>query len=378
MYVHRAFSRLAQCCLALDKLNEAEHALRAPHTEEKVIGGAAGLYLLGCICRKGNRRDSAISYFKQSLQLDASLWSSLVELGEMGVPVDTTSLFGLDMETSLSALRQTSLRMEVQTMKENTRDKENRLEGGVFKSVGVKSLSQQFCGAGANFTAMTIPESKKYISSLAEQGASIVGATQSHSNTALALGMSSLSLRMPFASPGSAPSPFGVEVNSDKAACSGYRGHPFAPRLSNGGNSVGAGVTRALFGTPGLTPIHTVGNINENKSKTGPSSAFSDGPTILSAVGGSAFRSTGVGLEGAASNDSRDGFIVGSVDGEGNRSGGRLSFSYEAGYQYFPYVYTTLIDKFTDSLISNTYTYIISLSHLFRCNILSICTVLHP
>ena len=38
-------------------------------TIESIPGGAAGLYILGSICRQENRRDAAIAYFKWSLQV---------------------------------------------------------------------------------------------------------------------------------------------------------------------------------------------------------------------------------------------------------------------------------------------------------------------
>ncbi len=72
---------LAQCCVSLDKLNEAEKALtvhlhdsrpqRINHdTIQKIPGGPAGLYLLGYIHMRENRRDSAIMYLKVCLKVN--------------------------------------------------------------------------------------------------------------------------------------------------------------------------------------------------------------------------------------------------------------------------------------------------------------------
>ena len=132
----------AQCCVELDKLDEAEQALltyqglNADGTNE-IPGGAAGLYLLGCICRRGNRRESAIDYFKKCLHLDSCLWSALVQLAEMGVPYDPTALFGIDLETSLAIFNGTTAVSPVLvkdmtkaiSRKGNTKNKENLQKG---------------------------------------------------------------------------------------------------------------------------------------------------------------------------------------------------------------------------------------------------------
>jgi len=97
----------AHCCIALDKLNEAEQCLLSNQQQDsknnnnEIPGGALGLYLIGFICRRSNRRELAIDYFKQSLQLDATLWSSIVQLGELGELFDPSKLFGINMDTAI-------------------------------------------------------------------------------------------------------------------------------------------------------------------------------------------------------------------------------------------------------------------------------------
>lgn len=60
-----------------------------------VPNGAAGLALLGKICRKSNRKDRAIKYFRMSLQLDPFLFTSFQALAELGaVDLDASSIFG--------------------------------------------------------------------------------------------------------------------------------------------------------------------------------------------------------------------------------------------------------------------------------------------
>lgn len=61
-----------------------------------IPNGAAGLYLLGNVCRRSNRRRRAMDYFRMSLQLDPLMWVSYEALCEMGaVDIDPTSVFGV-------------------------------------------------------------------------------------------------------------------------------------------------------------------------------------------------------------------------------------------------------------------------------------------
>lgn len=60
-----------------------------------IPNGAAGLALLGKICRKSNRTDRAIKYFRMSLQLDPFLFTSFQALAELGVTdLDASAIFG--------------------------------------------------------------------------------------------------------------------------------------------------------------------------------------------------------------------------------------------------------------------------------------------
>ena len=95
----------ALACISLGKFSEAERALITPSKAkafqarttqlkdlESVPGGAAGLYLLGIVSRKEQRRESAIDFFQKSLQLDPAMWGSINELSEMGVAGKKESL----------------------------------------------------------------------------------------------------------------------------------------------------------------------------------------------------------------------------------------------------------------------------------------------
>lgn len=83
---------LAIACISLGKFNEAEKALLLsvktklkPDQAVDIPGGAAGLYLLGIICRKEQRLEAAVEYFQRSLEVDSAMWGSITELSEMGI-----------------------------------------------------------------------------------------------------------------------------------------------------------------------------------------------------------------------------------------------------------------------------------------------------
>jgi anaphase-promoting complex subunit 3 len=60
-----------------------------------IPNGAAGLALLGKICRKSSRKERAKTYFRMSLQLDPFLFTSFQALAELGeVDLDAASIFG--------------------------------------------------------------------------------------------------------------------------------------------------------------------------------------------------------------------------------------------------------------------------------------------
>jgi len=55
-----------------------------------IPNGAAGLYLLGTICRRTNRSKRAAEFYRLSLKLDPMLWTSYEALCEMGAATDIT------------------------------------------------------------------------------------------------------------------------------------------------------------------------------------------------------------------------------------------------------------------------------------------------
>jgi tetratricopeptide (TPR) repeat protein len=71
---------------------------------KQIPGGAAGVHLLGLICRREHRKSAAIDYFKKSLEIEPTLWSSITELCELGVHFDTKEIFGLSFEKSINYL----------------------------------------------------------------------------------------------------------------------------------------------------------------------------------------------------------------------------------------------------------------------------------
>lgn len=88
---------LALCCLDLGHLDEAERVLLSassvgtagsahagPAAAGDVPNGAAGLYLLGLVSVKTQRRELARRYFTQALQLNPYLWCAYEGLCQLG------------------------------------------------------------------------------------------------------------------------------------------------------------------------------------------------------------------------------------------------------------------------------------------------------
>ena len=61
-----------------------------------IPNGSAGLYLLGNICRRTNRRQRAIEYYRLSLKLDPLMWTSYEAICELAGPEKNTSSFSVD------------------------------------------------------------------------------------------------------------------------------------------------------------------------------------------------------------------------------------------------------------------------------------------
>ena len=61
-----------------------------------IPNGSAGLYLLGNICRRTNRRQRAIEYYRLSLKLDPLMWTSYEAICELAGPEKDNSSFSVD------------------------------------------------------------------------------------------------------------------------------------------------------------------------------------------------------------------------------------------------------------------------------------------
>ncbi|KAL4152187.1 hypothetical protein PRNP1_009121 [Phytophthora ramorum] len=93
---------LACCCFQQGQLVEAENALLGgenchvddAETVENIPAGAAGLFLLGKVCRRGNRRQQAVACFVKSLEVDPFMWSAYEQLCELGANLEASRFFG--------------------------------------------------------------------------------------------------------------------------------------------------------------------------------------------------------------------------------------------------------------------------------------------
>ncbi|KAK9797012.1 hypothetical protein WJX73_004710 [Symbiochloris irregularis] len=108
---HSSRYLLAQCCLALGKLSEAEEALIGPmlprgvalSPEAPIPGGAAGLYLLARICRMTDRIPHAVQYLCRALSQDPFLWCAFEELCHLGADQEAVSMTKAALATAASA-----------------------------------------------------------------------------------------------------------------------------------------------------------------------------------------------------------------------------------------------------------------------------------
>lgn len=76
---------LAQICFELEMYDEAEEALC---DQGAIAGGAGGRLLLGQICKRTDRIDSAIENFRTAASLDPFLWSAHEELCRLGAEAE--------------------------------------------------------------------------------------------------------------------------------------------------------------------------------------------------------------------------------------------------------------------------------------------------
>jgi len=214
---------LATCCLALDKLEEAERALLPfPHclpqnltaaTAAEVPGGASGLYLLGVICKRAHRKDAAKRYFRLALERDASQWGAVTELADMGEMIDMSKVFGIQLADALQALK---------TNDSRSRERKAAAAALSSRSRPFNAFNQMGAGMGVAGDApdahnastlsaasmasishkMDVTQSRLEHRRMAETAS--LGAEGSPA-VSLSLGLSSSSLHIPFATPGSVP-----------------------------------------------------------------------------------------------------------------------------------------------------------------------------
>jgi hypothetical protein len=94
--------------------------------------------------------------------MDATLWGSIVQLGELGEPFDVSGLFGLDLETALSLMKEDSKteiagaarKLNVGTSNAGTKNKENVTGNFTFSKAGEKGLHH------------TVPENRRYVTEM--------------------------------------------------------------------------------------------------------------------------------------------------------------------------------------------------------------------
>jgi len=215
----------ALACNELDRLEEGEQAL-SPHKHKTVDsitleavsatpGGAEGVYLLGKLCRRQHRKEMAVMYYKLSLKMDPYLWSAITELSEMGVAINVKELYPGYSDSH----EQASSRSVFDDAKngEESRPFQARLPGALEEKAGwlsdVKQAStERYYSNGGVFCdskAGTSDKLRSYSTAelLSSGGGYGFGDHGASPKVSMSIGMSSMSLHVPFASPASMPSP---------------------------------------------------------------------------------------------------------------------------------------------------------------------------
>ncbi|CAI5745315.1 unnamed protein product [Peronospora destructor] len=73
---------------------ENRYLLACCYSTVNVPCGAAGFYLLGRVCRRGNREKQAVACFVKSLEMDPFLWSAYEQLCDLGANFEASRFFG--------------------------------------------------------------------------------------------------------------------------------------------------------------------------------------------------------------------------------------------------------------------------------------------
>jgi anaphase-promoting complex subunit 3 len=117
----------ALCAFKLGKLHEAERALVGDShhlVPQNVPNGAAGLYLLGLICKKQNQFERAKKCFAECLKINPFLWSSYETLANMGANVDPAEFFGTEVSTTTTVPSITPVVRDIADIPSDTQHKE--------------------------------------------------------------------------------------------------------------------------------------------------------------------------------------------------------------------------------------------------------------
>jgi len=218
---------------------------------ESVPNGAAGLNLLGNLCRKANRRAQAIEYFELSLKLDPMMWTSFEALCEMGVNVNASAIFGVDIDWNLY---ENAMLMRSEALYPNADSPEEQSSFAAHHD-HYHHHQPSFTGQNSTFTS---PQNLTNFESSSAASPSVLGPAvtggggrgNNANSTSVMMGMMCNPSPIPYATPGdtattgaAAPASFGMYHNGV--------GGGGADEESKSSGGV------ALFQTPNLTPIQT-------------------------------------------------------------------------------------------------------------------------
>lgn len=185
--------------------------------------------MLGLICKREHRKSAAIDYFKKSLEIEPTLWSSITELCELGVNFDTNEIFGLNIEKAFNFLHSNESNDEAL---DNVKLQEQQQETSSFNKENTPN----------NINSVLL--NRQLTESLSGYGSP---------KSSMSLGLSSMSLRAPFASPGSIPakSPNFMSTHSNYHSNNNSNHSNYNPHSSSHYNS---NMNSQMRSTGGVTP----------------------------------------------------------------------------------------------------------------------------
>lgn len=216
--------KYSECEEILLPFNNFNPKLMTSNDLNLIPGGSNGLYLLGLICRKEQRKDYAIDYFIKCLEYDNLNWNAFHELCEMGVEININKMFSMTLNNAtefIQLFHQNTSNFSSSTSPHSTANINLNPNSKTFHSKLNENKNQNNINNKNNNNNNKL-QSKIKINSqptLMEKRKSVeqIRDYRSSPSAATSLGLSSCAVRIGFATPGGMPSLSSPSINSMSA-----------------------------------------------------------------------------------------------------------------------------------------------------------------